>query len=79
MNATERPKPTTERGSALVYPTPDVYKLFFLEAGNMEDVPKSCSKTTAPFWNDNAGPPNRDDFWKSGRISATSRTSALRP
>src|SRR5262245_21951349 len=59
MNATERAKPTTERPPALVYPTPDGYKLF-LEAGNMEDVTKSLLKERAPFWNDMMAHPNRD-------------------
>jgi putative CocE/NonD family hydrolase len=67
MNATERPKPTTERPPALVYPTPDGYKLF-LEVGNMEDVTKKLLKDTAPFWNDMMAHPNRDDFWKERAI-----------
>jgi len=66
-NATERPKPTTERPPALVYPTPDGYKLF-LDAGNMEDVTKKLLKDTAPFWNDMMAHPNRDDFWKERAI-----------
>jgi len=67
MNATERPKPTTERSPPLVYPTPDGYKLF-LEAGNMQDVTKTLLKDTAPFWNDMIAHPNRDDFWKQREI-----------
>jgi putative CocE/NonD family hydrolase len=67
MNATERPKPTTERPPQLVYPTPDGYQLF-LEAGNMEDVTKKLLKDTAPFWNDMMAHPNRDDFWKERAI-----------
>jgi putative CocE/NonD family hydrolase len=67
MNATERPKPTTERSPPLVYPTPDGYKLF-LDAGNMEDVTKKLLKDTAPFWNDMMAHPNRDDFWKERAI-----------
>ncbi len=67
MNATERPKPTTERAPPLEYPTPDGYKLF-LEAGNMEDVTKKLLKGRAPFWNDMIEHPNRDDFWKQREI-----------
>jgi putative CocE/NonD family hydrolase len=67
MNATERPKPTSERPPPLVYPTPDGYKLF-LEAGNMQDVTKKLLKDTAPFWNDMIAHPNRDDFWKERAI-----------
>ena len=67
MNATERPKPTSETPPPLVYPTPDGYKLF-LEAGNMEDVTKKLLKDTAPFWNDMMAHPNRDDFWKERDI-----------
>ena len=63
LNATERPKPTTERPPPLVYPTPDGYKLF-LEAGNMQDVTKKLLKDTAPFWNDMIAHPNYDAFWK---------------
>jgi uncharacterized protein len=67
MNATARPKPTTERPKPLVYETPDGYKLF-MEAGNMEDVTKKLLKDTAPFWNDMMAHPNRDDFWKERNI-----------
>lgn len=67
MNATERPKPTTDRAPPLEYPTPDGYKLF-LEAGNMEDVTKKLLKGRAPFWNDMIEHPNRDDFWKQREI-----------
>jgi putative CocE/NonD family hydrolase len=67
MNATERPKPTTERAPPLEYPTLDGYKLF-LEAGNMEDVTKKLLKGRAPFWNDMMEHPNRDDFWKQREI-----------
>jgi putative CocE/NonD family hydrolase len=67
MNATERPKPTTERPPPLVYPTPDGYKLF-LEAGNMEDVTKKLLKDSAPFWSDMMAHPNRDQFWKERDI-----------
>jgi uncharacterized protein len=63
MNDFKRPKPTTERGPPLVYPTPDGYKLF-LEAGNMEDVTKKLLKDSAPFWQDMMAHPNRDEFWK---------------
>jgi putative CocE/NonD family hydrolase len=66
-NATDRPKPTTERPPAITYPTPDGYKLF-LEAGNMEDVTKKLLKERAPFWNDMIAHPNRDDFWKERAI-----------
>jgi len=69
MNATERPKPTTERPKPLVYPTPDGYKLF-LEAGNMDDVTKKLLKDSAPFWKDMMAHPNRDDFWKERNIIA---------
>ena len=67
MNATERPKPTSERPPPLVYPTPDGYKLF-LEAGNMEDVTKKLLKDPAPFWNDMVAHPNRDSFWNERAI-----------
>lgn len=67
MNATARPKPTTERSPPLVYPSPDGYQLF-LEAGNMNDVTKKLLKNSAPFWNDMMAHPNRDDFWKKREI-----------
>jgi putative CocE/NonD family hydrolase len=63
LNATERPKPTSEKAKPLVYPTPDGYKLF-LESGNMQDVTKKLLKDTAPFWNDMIAHPNYDAFWK---------------
>src|SRR5438067_5972509 len=66
-NATERPKPTSERPPALTYPTPDGYKLF-LETGNMEQVTKKLLKERAPFWNDMVAHPNRDSFWKERAI-----------
>jgi putative CocE/NonD family hydrolase len=62
-NATERPKPTSERPPRATYPTPDGYKLF-LETGNMQEVTQKLLKDTAPFWNDMIAHPNRDDFWK---------------
>jgi hypothetical protein len=67
MNATARPKPTTERSPPPVSPTPAGYKLF-LEAGNMEDVTKKLLKDSAPFWNDMMAHPNRDEFWKQRAI-----------
>jgi putative CocE/NonD family hydrolase len=66
-NATERPKPTSERPKAVDYPTPDGYKLF-LEAGNMEGVTKKLLKDTAPFWSEMMAHPNRDAFWQERDI-----------
>jgi uncharacterized protein len=66
-NATERPKPTTEKPPPLVYPTTDGYQLF-LETGNMEEVTKKLLKNTAPFWNDMMAHPNRDEFWQRRAI-----------
>jgi len=66
-NATERPKPTSERPKQVEYPTPDGYKLF-LEAGNMESVTKKLLKDTAPFWSEMMAHPNRDAFWQERDI-----------
>jgi uncharacterized protein len=66
-NATNRPKPTSEKPPPVNYPTLDGYKLF-LDAGNMEDVTKKLLKDTAPFWNDMLAHPNRDAFWQERAI-----------
>jgi len=63
LNATERPKPTTEPGKPYVYPTPDGYKMF-LEAGSVEAIDKQFLKGTIPFWKEMMEHPNRDEFWE---------------